>query len=171
MNTKNYIKGIVSLLSLFILLGLAASCKKAAEKTAEKMIEKSLKKSTGEDVDIDLKDQKAVIETEEGRVEVEAMAKSWPEEIPSSVPKFSYGKISGVTTTSTDEGNMWTIVFSDVSENATGKYNSDLKANGFKTQTVNMSGIGGTVSAEKDKITVALVVGEKDASVTIQVKK
>ena len=169
MKLKNYIQftGYILVFSGFITL--VSGCKNAAEKSAEKMIEKSIKKSTGEDVDIDIKDQKTVIETEDGRMEVDALAKSWPDGIPSDIPEFKYGKISGVTSTTTDEGKMWTVVFSDINENATEKYNTDLKNKGFKTETVSMSGIGGTISAKKENMVVAAMIGDGEASISVQI--
>jgi len=169
MKTKSYIK-LISLMTLSLaIISLTLSCKNAAEKAAEKMIEKSIQKSTGEDVDIDIENQKTIIQTDEGRVEVNALAKSWPNDIPPAVPEFKYGKISGVTYTVTDEAKIWTIVFTEVAKEATDKYNSELKAKGFKTQTVSMSGLGGTISAEKDNMVVAAMLGEGEASVSIQI--
>jgi len=169
MKTKSYIK-LISLMTLSLtVIGLTFSCKNAAEKAAEKMIEKSIQKSTGEDVDIDIENQRTIIETEEGRVEVNALSKSWPNDIPPVVPEFKYGKISGVTSTVTDEDKMWTVVFSDVPNDAIDKYNKDLKGKGFKTQTVSMSGLGGTISAEKDDMGVAAMLGDGNASISIHV--
>jgi hypothetical protein len=168
MKTVNYIKWI-SLITLSLMISVTFSCKNAAKKATEKMIEKSIQKSSGEDVDVDLDNQNVVIETEEGRVEVNASGKSWPKEIPSDVPEFKYGKISGVTTTKTDENLIWTIVFSEISKDAIDKYNKELKSKGFETQTVTMSGLGGTISGEKDDMKVAVMMSEGNASVSIQV--
>ena len=168
MKTRNSIKWI-SLIALSLMIALTFSCKNMAEKAAEKMIEKSIEKSSGEDVDIDLENQKVVIESEEGRVEINATEKSWPKEIPSDIPEFKYGKISGVSTTKTDEGTIWTLVFSEISKDAIDKYDKELKSKGFKTQTVTMSGLGGTISGEKDNMAVAVMMSEGNASVSVQV--
>ncbi len=169
MKHRHYIRLSTYVAAFFTILLLAISCKNAAEKKAEKIIEKSIEKSTGEDVDIDIENQKTIIETEDGRIEVNALTNSWPDDIPAGVPEFTYGKISGATSSSTDEGKLWTIVFTDVPGNATEKYDSDLKGKGFKTQSVNMSGLGGTISAEKNNITIAAMVGDGEASISVQV--
>jgi hypothetical protein len=152
-------------------LSLCFSCRKAAEKATEKMIEKSIKKSTGEDVDIDFKNQKTVVESEDGRFEVDVSTHSWPAEIPATVPEFKYGEVTSVTTNETAESRGWTIILKDVPGDATEKYGKELKGKGFKTQTVNMSGMGGTISAEKDNLVVAVMSAEQGATVSVQVKK
>ncbi|MBN1597816.1 MAG: hypothetical protein JW894_05940 [Bacteroidales bacterium] len=163
-------KHVILLAVCLIALGFLFSCKNAAEKAAEKFIEKSIERSSGEEVDIDYDDEKVVIETEEGKIEVDAGTKKWPAGIPSEVPEFDYGKIVGVTTNATDEIKGWTIVYSEVVKDATEKYNETLQSKGFKTQTVGVSGMGGTITAEKDNIVIGVYAGDGDASVSVQVK-
>lgn len=170
MKTINPVK-LISLITLSLTFILTiSSCKNATEKAAEKILEKSIERSTGEIVDIDIENQTTVIETEEGRVEINALQNSWPKDIPSEIPEFNYGKITGVTSTTTDDNKTWTVVFTEVKKDAIDQYNKDLKGKGFKTQTVTMSGLGGTISAETEKMTIAVMIGEGEASVSVQVK-
>ena len=154
----------------FTSIVLVFSCKNATERAAEKMIEKSIKKSSGEDVDVDLKNQKTVVESEEGRFEVDGSVKSWPKDIPATIPEFKYGNVTGVTTNETAEARGWTIIFEDVTGNATDKYNTELKGKGFETQTVSMGGAGGTIAAEKENLVVAVMAAEGGATVSVQIK-
>lgn len=153
-----------------ISFGLLFSCRNSSEKTAEKVIEKSIKNTSGEDVDVDINNQKTVVETEEGRVEFDGSAKSWPSAIPSEVPEFNYGKITGLTTNESDDTKGWTIIYSDVPGDAADKYKSDLKSKGFTTQSVSVGGMGGSVTAEKGNIAVVLMAGEAQATVSVQVQ-
>ena len=171
MKIRNYFKFSGLLLVSVAIFFLCFSCKNAAEKATEKMIEKSIKKSSGEDVNIDLKNQKAVIESDEGRFEVDATTNSWPDEIPASVPEFNYGKVTSVTTNETVEGMGWTIILKDVPGDATDKYSKELKGKGFETQTVSMGGVGGTIAAEKENLVVAVMAAEQGATVSVQIKK
>jgi hypothetical protein len=149
---------------------LLFSCKNSSENAAEKAIEKSIKISSGEDVDVDISNQKTVVETEEGRVEFDGSAKSWPAAIPSEVPEFRYGKIKGLTTNESDEAKGWTIIYSDVPGDAADKYKSELKSEGFSVQSVSMGGMGGSVTAEKGNIAVVLMAGEDQATVSVQIQ-
>lgn len=157
--------GIISLGSVLLF-----SCKNMAEKTAEKMIEKSIELSSGENVDIDIEEGTAVIETKDGRVEVNTSANKWPDDIPSDVPEFKHGKINAVSTNSSDEGNGWTLVISDVPADAIDEYNTLLKSEGFETQTLTYGDAGGSVTAEKDKVVIALMASEGSASLSVQVE-
>jgi len=153
-----------------LMIGLFLSCQNAAERAAEKIIEKSIEHAEGEEVDINIRDGSAVIETEEGRVEVSTDVKGWPGEIPSVVPKFKEGEVLSLTTNSSDEGEGWTMVFSDVPANAAEKYNKALKSAGFTTQTVMINDEGGSVTAEKENVFVYLMAGDGSASLSVQIQ-
>lgn len=154
----------------FMLVSLLISCQNAAEKAAERIIEKSIEHAEGEDVDIDLSEGSAVIETEEGRVEVSTKTKGWPSEIPSEVPKFKEGEVLSLTTNSSEEGDGWTLVFTDVPADAAEKYNKALKSAGFTTQTVMVNDEGGSVTAEKDNIYIYMMAGDGSASLSVQIQ-
>ncbi len=155
--------------AMVILTGVTWSCKNASEKMAEKIIEKSIKQATGEKVDIDYDKDQVTIQTEEGSVKVGTENASWPSGAPSEVPEFTFGKITAVVSSETDEANGWTMGLSRVSADAVDKYNKQLKEKGFKTQVVNMAGVGGTLTGTKEKITVAVMIGEGEGSLSVQV--
>jgi hypothetical protein len=121
-------------------------------------------------VDIDIKEGKAVIETEEGTVAVDASARSWPDEIPGDVPKFRDGKINSVTTNSSPEGEGWTLVLTEVTTDAAKDYAAKLKEKGFTTHTVMVDDTGGSISGEKDNIIVYLMVSEGTGTYSVQIQ-
>jgi hypothetical protein len=152
-------------------LGFTLACKNIAEKATEKIVEKSIEKSSGEDVDIDLDGEKTVVETKDGRMEIDAKSNTWPKDIPSQVPKFDFGDVVGVTMNESDDTKGWTIIFNEVSDEALEKYKAQLKSEGFESQSMTMPGKGGTVTATLDNIVVALVAGEGEASLSIQLEQ
>lgn len=143
------------------------SCKKASEKAGEKMIEKSI----GDDVEVDIDDEKITIETKEGKFTTDARAKVWPKEIPDDVPEFTNGKVSAVTTQEMGASNNWVIIFGDVPENALEDYKTKLKGEGFTIVFSTVAGMGGHMAAEKDNYNVVIMAAEGDATVTVGVKK
>lgn len=172
MNTSSLTKSkdllllILSLLAL-VLATMFNSCKKSAEKTSETIIEKSI----GGDANVDIDDEKFVIETEEGTFTSDATAKSWPNEIPGEVPEFKFGKMANLSTQDVKESTNWTFVFEEVPANALNDYKAILKDKGFKVSSVSIPGAGGQVTAEKDKIIVAVMAGEDMATVSVGVEK
>ncbi|TFG78326.1 MAG: hypothetical protein E4H26_02570, partial [Flavobacteriales bacterium] len=102
---------------LFIAVALVLplnGCKQAAEKTSEKMIEESI----GGDAKVAIDDQKMVIETEEGTFTTDTNVRSWPNDVPNSVPEFKEGKIMGATTQTMEDANNWMIMFEEVPNKA-----------------------------------------------------
>lgn len=163
-------KTIVFLLLSLVILALITfltSCKKSAEKTSETIIEKSI----GGAANVDVDDQKIVIETEEGTFTSDASVKSWPGEIPSEVPEFAFGKMANLATQNVDESTNWTFVFEEVPASALNDYKAILKDKGFKVSSVSVPGAGGQVTGEKGNIIVAVMAGEDMATVTVGVEK
>lgn len=157
-----------SVLLIFSVCALVVldSCKKTSEKTTEKIIEKSM----GTDANVDIDDQKIVIETEEGTFSSDASIKSWPKEIPNEVPEFKFGKISNLATQVMDEGKGWTFVFEDVPQKAMEDYKKLLKDKGFKVSSISMPGGQGQVTGEKGKTIVAMMTGENMATLNVSIE-
>ena len=154
------------LLSFFIMTCFTA-CKKSAEKTSEKIIEKSI----GQDANVDIDDQKIVVETEDGTFTSDAATKSWPKDIPDEVPEFTFGKMSNLATQVVDEGKGWTFIFEEIPENAIEDYKQLLKDKGFKVSSINMPGGQGQVTGEKGNILVAMMAGESMATLNVSIEK
>jgi hypothetical protein len=160
--------GLVVLTVVFTVLTI--SCQKASEKTGEKLMENALENATGQKADIDLEKGKAVIQTGDGKVEVDSNAKSWPSEIPGDVPEFKFGKVKAVTTSIMDGSKSWNVAFEEVQDGFLDKYEVQLKEKGFETVSMKMGDKGGTISAESDKFSVFLMGGEGNLTVGVTVK-
>ena len=154
-------------LVVLVLTTMFCSCKKSAEKTQEKIMETAI----GENTNVDLDDQKIVIETDEGSFTSDATVKTWPKGIPDEVPEFKFGKIANLSTQNMEESINWTLVFEEVPANALNDYKAMLKEKGFKISSVSVPGAGGQVTGEKDNLFVAVMAGEDMASVSVGIEK
>ncbi len=154
-------------LAVLAIMTMFCSCKKSAEKTSEKMIETAI----GDNANVDIDDQKLVIETEEGTFTSDASVKSWPSEIPAEVPEFKFGKMANLATQNVKESTNWTFVFEEVPANALNDYKAILEDKGFKVSSVSVPGAGGQVTGEKDNIIVAVMAGEDMATVSVGIEK
>jgi len=161
------VRRILSLLLVMLLIFAFNTCKKASEKASEKMIEKSI----SNDADIDIEKDKVTIKTNEGTFTTDVSVKSWSSEISNEVPEFKQGNILSVTTQKMDEGNSWVIAFENVPDSALKEYQTKLKNNSFKINNMTTYGAGGMLAAEKDKLSVLIMIGDDNATVTIVEKK
>ncbi len=150
-------------LSTIVLLTAMNGCKKAAEKTNEKLIEQSI----GGDAKVDIDDQKVVIETDEGTFTTDANVHSWPKDVPSDVPEFKEGKVMGATTQTMEGANNWMILFEAVPNKALEDYKKQLENAGFAISFTTVAGTGGQLAAEKDDLSVMLMMGDGNATVTV----
>jgi len=157
------VKQIGVMLLVFGFTTVFNSCKRAAEKTSEKIIEKSI----GDEAKVDIDDEKVVIETDEGTFTTDATIHSWPKELPDDVPEFKEGKVISVTTHEMDDNKNWVVIFEDVPPTALEKYKEELKTEDFKINYTTTAGTGGHLTAEKGKLTVVVMVGEGNATVTV----
>lgn len=147
------------------------SCQRASKKTGEKMMEKTIENATGNNADVDLSDEKAVIKTDAGIIEVDSKAQSWPDEIPNDVPEFTYGKVKAVTTSNIDDTKTWNVIYEDVRDGFIDKYDAELKEKGFETVTMKIGDNGGSITAENDKYNIFLMGGEGNLSIAVSIKK
>ncbi|MFX0557039.1 hypothetical protein ACOCEA_09575 [Maribacter sp. CXY002] len=153
-------------LTLFLVMGITTvlfSCKRAAEKTGEKILEKSM----GDDAKVAIEDEKIVIETDEGTFTTDATVHSWPKEISSEVPEFTYGKITAVTTQEMEGDKNWVLIFEEVPQTALEQYKEQLENEGFEIKYTATAGTGGHLTCEKGKLTVMAMVGDGSATLTI----
>ena len=134
------------------------------------MVEKAIEQSTGQKVDINSGGQKITIQSEGQKIEIQGNSGVWPADMPADVPRFSWGKIGVVTRSETPEGKSWNVVFESVSGNIVKDVESQLKSKGFqKVSTIVTSGdgVGGVVSAEKEKLKVVVMTGNGTASLSV----
>jgi hypothetical protein len=171
MKIYSLVRNFSMLLAVFTVAGMLISCQK---KAGEEILEKAIEQSTGKNAEIDVDGQNVTIETEGKKVEIQAKGASWPDEIPKDVPLFPYGKIKGVTRTETPEGLSWGVVVDQVPDNIVRNYEEKLKSNGFQTSSMLMStedGQGGSITGEKDNISIVLMTGNGNASISVNLKK
>jgi hypothetical protein len=150
-------------LGAMMLMTTINGCKQAAEKTNEKLIEASI----GGDAKVDIDDQKVVIETDEGTFTTDANVHSWPTDVPNTVPEFKEGKVMGATTQTMQGANNWMIMFEKVPNKALENYKKQLENAGFTISFTTVAGSGGQLAAEKDDLSVMLMMGDGNATVTV----
>ena len=172
MKTVISIKINQGLVLTFTLLALAlmtmlSSCKKSSEKTGEKILETAI----GNNTDVDMDDEKIVVETDEGTFTSDATVRTWPNEIPNDVPEFEFGKIVNLSTMESDESTNWTFVFEEVANTVLDEYKAVLKSKGYKVSSISMPGGQGQITAEKGNIFVSVMAGDDMASLSVGIEK
>ncbi|MCX6180113.1 MAG: hypothetical protein NT163_12265 [Chlorobiales bacterium] len=154
----------------FALLSLGVTLSSCQKKIEDVLVEKAIEQSTGKKVDIKSGGQNITIESEGKKIEIQGNSAVWPTDMPTEVPKFSYGKIKAVTRSTMPEGKSWTVVCENVMGNIVKDYESNLKSCGFKTVATIVTsdqGESGSVSGTKDKLNVALIIGSGSASLSV----
>jgi hypothetical protein len=149
-------QGIAGVSVALLILGLVVlpACK-SGEKTAEEMA----KNAIGGKAVVDIKGGSVKVKTEGGEVSW-GEAAVWPEDLPSDVPKFTYGKVTGVVRASGADGKHWTLALAEVEADGLGKYIETLKSAGWSIVMDARSAEGGTVVAEKDKFNLTFGYSE-----------
>ncbi|MBN1827282.1 MAG: hypothetical protein JW958_13570 [Candidatus Eisenbacteria bacterium] len=161
------LKCAVLICALFIVsLSLTVGCggKDADERAAEKVAEKILEKAGDGKADVDIKDGRVSVKGEDFEVEA-GEASTWPEDLPIEIPRFTYGKVVGVSRMSTPDQKGWKcdIHFKELDSEAAVRYKADLEKSGWEIQALNQSVQGGMLMAgkgEKDRL-VFMYDGEK----------
>jgi hypothetical protein len=168
MNAKNPNNPYLKLIMLIILAVFSFSaCKNNAKDNAEDMIENAYENETGQKMDVNLGDQSTTIRTDAGTTQYSSEIKSWPKDIPSDVPEFTFGKQNGGLTTDQNDGFGWTLNYINVPKEAVREYEELLKAAGFQTNVVIVNDQGGSVMANKGKISVTFMGGEEGGVLSI----
>lgn len=150
---------------------LISSCKNAGQKASDEAIEKTVENATGKDVEVNTGNETMEIEMNGGKVKYDGNIKSWPDDIPAEVPEFTYGKIDGATISDVDNKIAYTFKIPDLSIDALKAYDKDLKAKGFESVLMLIGDKGGTITAEKDGLSVALMGGDGNGSLSVQIPK
>jgi hypothetical protein len=112
------------------------------------------------------------IEFKGGKMEL-GKAATWPADMPSEVPKITYGKVVAVTKSEINNKKGWNIVLEGFDSNAAEKYKAELKNNGWNVMQTTNSTEGGSIMADtktlqffmmytNEKQTASFSVNEKD---------
>lgn len=150
---------------------LISSCKNAGQKASDEAIEKTVENATGKDVEVNSNNETMEISTNDGKVKYDGNIKSWPDDIPAEVPEFTYCKIDGATISDVDNKIAYTYKIMDLNIDALKAYDKDLKAKGFESILMLIGEKGGTITAEKDGLSVALMGGDGNGTLSVQIPK
>jgi len=113
---------------------------KVAEQTTESLIEGA----TGGKVDIDSNGEDVSIETEDGSYSMSG-DNEWPADMPSSVPKFTYGSVEASSKSSSGDSTNWSVTFTEVKSDAYDSYTTELEKAGWN-ETSNISSGGSQIA-------------------------
>ncbi|HNX90162.1 MAG TPA: hypothetical protein PKH58_13885 [Paludibacteraceae bacterium] len=150
---------------------LISSCKNTGQKASDEAIEKTVENATGKDVEVNSNNETMEISTNDGKVKYDGNIKSWPDDIPAEVPEFTYCKIDGATISDVDNKIAYTFKIMDLNIDALKAYDKDLKAKGFESILMLIGEKGGTITAEKDGLSVALMGGDGNGTLSVQIPK
>ena len=172
-------KGMVRVFAVWVfivvlaagLMGLAGCKGKVEQTVAEKTVEKMLEKATGGKADIDLEEGKIKVKSADGETEVSTGAAEWPNDMPGGVPKFTQGKVKGVTRASDRGSKTWNVILEEIEDGAWDKYAETLKSNGWTIlQSMNM-GEGGSLQAAKDKLLLVAMFNNTNKNASMGVSQ
>ncbi len=143
-----------------------SSCKRTAEKTAESTVETAIEKSTGEKFEIDREEEKVSVRTAQEKVTYGATDNSWPKDMPKEVPVLQGGAISSTAVSQAFEGDTWSVYYEGLTVKMLEDYETALRNAGFKTALFRLDE-GGSVSGEKDKLTVSCFIAGDNGALTV----
>ncbi len=145
------------------------SCRQSSEKQGEKAMEEMIEQGGNTNADVDIEENKVTIESDQGKVEISNTGEeTWPDDIPDIVPELKTGKITGITRSDAEGVKNWMVRYNEVPLEELDKYNTTLKAKGFKTMTMK-TGKGGMVNGEKDNLLVILTVAPEMSAISISI--
>lgn len=111
------------------------------------------------------------IEFQGGQIELGKTA-TWPTDMPSDVPEFTYGKVKMVTKSEVENKKGWNILLEEVTADAPEKYKADLKNSGWSIKaTTTVSDQGGSIMAEQDKLQLFIFIDSEKHTASIGVNE
>ena len=148
-----------------VVVGAAAmtltGCGNAVEGLAEGAVEKALENEIGPSADVQIDDDSFTVDTEEGSIT--AGAGSVPDDFPADVP-LPEGEVSFAQRLESAEGLGWSVVVTTSGDPTAvaEQVGTDLESSGFTVDNASQfggsDGSGGTVLAEKDDLSVLVLV-------------
>ena len=126
---------IIVVVVILAILGIGGwlAARYIGQKAGEGIAEGIIGAATGGKVDVDAGGDSLNIKTDEGSLNVGS--KTWPKDMPSVVPKFTYGSITG--TLSVTDPASWSVTYDNADSDAYAKYQKDLQYAGFVTKEQN----------------------------------
>lgn len=152
----------VFLSAVMIAAATLSGCKKASEKLTDKIIEKSLKNSGASDAKVDVSKGKVKFKTDKGEMEMSTGdAVSLPADFPKDIYVIKGAKIQ--TAMKTPEGHMLQMSVSQAKEKIAETYESEMKSQGWTSDTSLDMGEACTRSFKKDNRQVVVIASQTDS--------
>ncbi len=129
---KGCTTAIIIVIVILAILGVAgwAISRYVGQKIGENVAEGLIGAATGGKVDVDSSGEQVSIKTDEGSLNVGS--KTWPKDMPSVVPEFKYGSLTG--TLSVTDPASWSVTYENADADTYEKYQKDLQRAGFVTK-------------------------------------
>lgn len=154
------------LLLLFVTTSILGGCGKGSKERDRK----PANAGGGTGAGVEERTQSVTIETSGRTVEITAGGVGWPSGVPAEVPPFSFGSIRSVTRTESPEGHSWSIAAGELQPEAIRRYAALLKERGFQASSM-IVGNGGSVTAQKGNISIAVVSSDGSATISVALKR
>jgi hypothetical protein len=154
---------VVSCLVLLMAVVAGTGCgkKDPGEKVGEKMTERMLEHASGEKADVDIDGGDVTIKTGDGKVEMVA-TDQWPDDMFAAVPRFSHGKVERVTRNVAEGKKTFNIWLREVPDDASRKYEAELKDAGWESQLIDVGAQGSMLSSQNGALAVQFAHNKDD---------
>lgn len=152
--------GTAFIVLVFSFLALGFLAKSALQKNAEKGIAKVLKKELGKNADVNLNKDSIEVKTDEGSFSTSTKI---PDNFRKDIPIYPDSKVTSSLIgdpKDSKQGPILAVTFesTDTSEKVSKYFKNELEKNGWKIIASSNYGNSYTYSAEKDSITVVIVI-------------
>lgn len=147
-----------------------AGCGNAVEGLAENAVERAIENEIGESAEVSVDDDSFTVDTGDGSIT--AGSGSVPEDFPSDVP-LPEGEVNFAQRLESADGVGWSVVIATPGDPGTvaEQVRADLETSGFTvdeaSQFTGEGGSGGTVFAERDDLSILVVVAAGDGGETL----
>ena len=168
---KSSNKVILIIVIVVVVLGIIgyAAERFIARKIADKAASTIISSATGGKVSVDSSDNGGVSVNSNGDTISSGTKAVWPVNMPSSVPKFTYGTISYSSSSDTADYKAWSAMFTDITSDAGTKYATALTTNGYtQTEVINNNGVSIT-TYENDTYRVSVTIDDSNKEATVSV--
>lgn len=162
---------VIVIIVVILLGGGYAAQRYFARKAADKIAESVLNNATGGNTSVKSSDNGVSVKDNNGSTLSGGDKATWPDSVPSTVPKFKYGTLYVASGDTTNES--WTMMYQNVTDtSAATKYLAELATSGWK-QTQSYDG-GSVVTRMLEQgnylLTISVDSGAKTAQISVTKK-
>lgn len=140
-------------INILVLLVMALSMVAVGYSLTRKAPEKAIESASGGQVKVEQNNGGVTVKTDQGTFQAGSIYE-WPAQIPSDVPKFSYGKIISVVQNNTADSKGISVGIENATGDAFDNYKGDLQNAGWSIETTSQSKDVFVISATKEKRSV-----------------